>query len=187
MNISKEINIPKFLKPVREFPEKLIYNSPSEYLDYGFAKFTIFSTKKSEFGKSAVMYCFPAHTERDSAINVPSLYIQFLSSNCSGLGFGTAMLNFARSYSKKVGCEGRFHLTAHVGIAPSRVPHIFYRKYGMSTNSPKVNKKLDRFIKRGKDATYKDFKNIEMFYPPLEPKIKTLWKSVFSRFSYLFD
>ena len=152
-------------------PEKLIYHIKTRY-DYFIVpidKFIMFSTKKGS-RKTARMICFPQMIKRDEK-QVPSLYIWKLFA--PGDGFGTAMLDFAKTYSRQIGCGGNFHLQASGCYMPQRVPHIFYRKYGMNTVDPYINKKLDLFISKGKKATYKDFDEICMYYPPLDEKRKS--------------
>lgn len=174
MNISHLKYPPLKCNLPKKIPEKLIIHDKWEYFNSYIDQFRMFSTKKEDFGKLAVMRCFPEMIKRDLLVDIPSLYVQFLSSNCSGSGFGTAMLDFAKNYSKKIGCGGRFHLSADVAFMPNRVPHIFYRKYGMNTGIPKIDFKLDKFVKLGKNATYKDFNNIEMYYPPIKSKKQTM-------------
>lgn len=178
MNISHLKYPPLKYKYKDKLPDKLLIHSYFDYFGHAIDQFVMVSTKKSDEGKHAFMRCFPENIKRDSLFDIPSLYVQFLSSNCSGSGFGTAMLDFVRNYSKQIGCGGRFHLTADVALMPNRVPHPFYRKYGMNTGIHKVDKKLDKFVKNGKDATYKDFKNVEMYYPPLQSKTKTTFLSL---------
>lgn len=151
------------------FPNKLIYKSYANYFGHKVDQFIMFSTKKGS-DDHAIMKCFPELITREGKRNIPSLYVWFLSSNCSGKGFGTEMLDFAINYSKKIGCKGNLHLTSDVSFMPNRIPHIFYRKFGMSTKKPSIDRKLDSFIAKKKNATYKDFDTIEMFYPPIEHK-----------------
>lgn len=153
----------------RKLPERLIYKTKTDYYGTPVDKFIMFSTEKNSKMK-ATMKCFPEIIERDGRANVPSLYIWQLMSNCSGNGFGTDLLNFAKQYSKRIGCGGRFHLSADTAFTPRRIPHIFYKKYGMNTKSYAVNNKLDSFIKKGKTATWQDFDNIDMYYPPIKFK-----------------
>lgn len=180
MNISHlkyppiKYNLPKKLT------EKILFCSQVDYFGHDIDKFIMVSTKKSEFGKFAQMKCFPELISRDGLNNVPSLYVLFLSSNCSGSGFGTAMLDFVRVYSKKIGCNGFFHLTSDTAFMPQRVPHPFYRKYGMNTGIPKIDKKIDRFIESGKNATSEDFNMIDMYYPPVENK-QGVFKKLFDK------
>lgn len=164
----------------KEVPDKLIRHEHVEYLGSMIDKFTLYSTKKSERGKKAFISCFPEYIERDGK-KVLSLYIHNLLSNCSGSGFGTALLDFARIYSKKLGCNGYFHLTSDISFMPHRIPHPFFIKYGMNTGIPKIDKKIARFMKRGKNLTYKNFKNVEMYYPPVKPKDNSI-KNYIRRF-----
>lgn len=165
-------------KNIKELPKVLIYHQSRICYD----KFILFSTNKSEFGKQVIMECTKEFINRDGRKNIPSLYIDNLISNCSGNGLGTKMLDFAKIYSKKVGCNGYFHLLADGCYNPHRLPHIFYRKYGMNTTNYKIDKKLDKLIKKGKNATYKDFKTEEMYYPPIKHKEIKHKESKFKQF-----
>lgn len=168
----------------KKLPDKLILQQYTDYFGETVDRFVMFSTKKSESGKYATMKCFPEFINRDGKKNVPSLYVWYLSSNCSGSGFGTAMLNFAKKYSKKLGCEGNLHLSADVGFTPNRVPHIFYYKYGMNTKNPAVNKKLKSFIQNNKQATWKDFENIDMYYPPINFPMTMFEKAIYKTLKF---
>ncbi len=173
MNISKLKFPPLKYNQVKELPDKLIYGKARDIYGQYAEEFVMFSTKKGSNNR-AIMRCYPELIERDGKINVPSLYIWFLSSNCSGQGYGTAMLNFAIKHSKQIGCNGNFHLTADTSFMPNRIPHIFYRKFGMNTTTPAINKKLDKFIAHKKNATHRDFEIANMYYPPLQNKNKFL-------------
>ena len=160
--------------PLKKIPENLIYHkikgsNSADIPDL----FIMFSTKEKNMSK---LYCYKTTINKDGKNNVPSLYISLLFSNPQQCGLGTKMLNFAQTFSKKIGCEGNFHLISNSGMFPNKIPHIFYRKYGMNTEDALTNAKLDRFIRRKKDATYKDFPNIKMYYPPVEEKNKNNWK-----------
>lgn len=181
MNIAK-LKFPplKYNSPAK-LPEKLIYRAQTSYFKNEIDQFIMFSTKKGS-NERAIMRCFPQLISRDGKNNVPSLYVWFLTSNCSGKGFGTAMLDFAINYSKKIGCKGNLHLTSDVSFTPNRIPHIFYRKFGMSTKKASMDKKLDSFIAKNKNATYKDFDTVEMFYPPIEHKKDKLDNFIYKGF-----
>lgn len=173
MNVSKLLYPPIKCNTPKKLPECLFMHQYTDYAGVQVDKFTLIPTDKKHFGKRIIMKCFPEYIDRDGKINIPSLYVWKLTSNCSGDGFGTKMLNFAQNYSRRLGCNGYLHLSADVCYTPNRVPHLFYRKYGMSTDSTYIDKKLDRFIKKGKDATYREFNTMNMFYPPIEhPKNK---------------
>lgn len=149
---------------LNKFPDKLIYEQRSSVV--GLRKYVIFSTKSGEnaLGK---MICYPSTVERAGQGKQNSLYVWSLFSPTSGKGVGTAMLDFAKVLSYQLGCGGRFHLSADSGWFPNRVPHIFYRKYGMTTDSQYFDRRLDKFVKKGKNATHLDFPTMDMFYPPL--------------------
>lgn len=167
MNISHLKYPPLKSNIQKKLPDKLIYKTYTDYLEQTADTFIMFSTKKDSNDR-AIMKCFPQLINRDGQKNVPSLYIWMLSSNCSGKGFGTAMLDFAIKYSKQIGCKGNLHLSSDVSFMPNRIPHIFYRKFGMSTKSASLDKKIDQFIAKGKNATYRDFDNVNMYYPPIK-------------------
>lgn len=153
--------------PVKRYgtlPDKLIYHTVEDY-NPSIDRFIMFSTKRGD-NRIARMICFPQSIYRDGKMHVPSLYVCKLFA--PGGGFGTAMLNFARVYSKMIGCGGNIHLQASGCYMPQRVPHIFYRKYGMNTSYEAINKKLNKFVEKGKSATYMDFDEIEMYYPPIK-------------------
>ena len=170
---------------LKKIPDVLISHQYFNYYDAPISRFILSPTKKSEFGRLVIMDCIDTKINRDGIRDVPCLYIWKLISNCSGHGYGSKMLDFARSYSKKIGCNGYISLTSDGCYNPHRLPHIFYRKYGMSTESRKIDKKLDKFIAKGKNATYKDFKTEEMFYPPIKhPKSKI--KKLIDKFFKIF-
>lgn len=153
-----------------KFPRELIYHNSNRYNGIENSDvYTIFKIDKPK--QFARLCCLPATVDRDGQKNVKSLYIWRLFSSPVHSGLGTKALDFAKTVSKKDGCNGYFHLDAHGGFTPHCIPHIFYKKYGMNTESDVINKKMDKFIKKKKYATYKDFKNLMMFYPPIEKPI----------------
>ena len=114
----------------------------------------------------------------------PYILVQMLLSKPRKQGLGTKMLDYAQNFSKRNGCEGRFYLCADPQFTPNEAPHIFYRKYGMNTGCIEDDKKIDTFIKEGKNATIKDLQHMKMYYPPIpsvekqeskQPK-KSLWQ-----------
>ena len=167
MNTVKLLYPPLKYKTAHKFPKILFLHGHVEYMGPMVDRYTLIPTDKVNFGKRVVMQCLPEYITRDGKNQVPSLYIWQLFSNCSGSGFGTQMLDCARKLSKQIGCQGNIHVTADGCYNPHKIPHIFYRKYGMNTKIAKVDKKLDKFIAKGKNATYRDFNSVEMFYPPI--------------------
>ena len=116
---------------------------------------------------------------------INSLYVENLLSYKPNQGVGTTLLNFIRTLSYNYGFGGNFHLSASGILKPNRIPHIFYRKYGMTTGRKSLDAKMDEFIKEGKDATYKDFDCILMYYTPeapQNPKIKVSKDATIKRF-----
>ena len=97
------------------------------------------------------------------------LAIDFLEVTTKNEGLGTKILKFAEDYSKQVGCDGYLTIKADGSFMPERIPHIFYRKYGFTTLDKYNDMKLDKFIKKGCNATTKDFPCMLMHYPP-QPK-----------------
>lgn len=174
----KSLNYHEYLlsyKKIEQLPETLIYKSlKNGYSTKNTNTFVIFSTKNPDI--KTTMVCRKNLICRDNKKNIPSLYIAKLISNPMQNGLGRKMLNFAKLHSKRCGCNGFFHLDADVGFQPNHIPHIFYRKMGMNTKDALINAKLDRWIKKRKNATYKDFPNIKMYYPPVETTNKNNWK-----------
>lgn len=126
----------------------------------------MFSTKdSSKYGKMTCIETTPPEKE----IKKPYIYVLTLETNSKRQGLGTKMLDYVQNFSKRNGCEGRFYLNADARFAPKEAPHIFYRKYGMNTGIPEKDKKLDMFIKEGKNGTLKEFPYTRMYYPPIPP------------------
>lgn len=178
------LNFPHLKYPPIKYklPDKLIYHSKIYSHGFKIEKFDMFSTNANCKARGE-MYCFKEEIYRPDTDFVPSLYIDFLFSTHSGKGFGTSLLNFARNYSKQIGCNGRLHLMASSHIIPQKIPHIFYKKYGFNSVDKHTNKELDKFIKKHKTATYKDFMNTQMYYPPIkskENKFLTFFENLFS-------
>lgn len=158
-----------FLRHV-PIPEHLIYKTTSYINDVPVDKFIMFSVKNPK--DHAVMRCFPTIIEREGK-KVPSLYVWHLHSHPTNCGLGAGLLHWAKIYSEQLGCHGYFHLSADSSWNPNRVPHIFYRKCGLSTPDVKYDKELDKFIKKHKNATHNDFGTMDMFYPPIEHEVKS--------------
>ena len=112
-------------------------------------RFIMISTNKN-CDVTALMECTKEYISRDGFERVPSLFINNLLPSRKGCGFGTAFLDFAREYSKKLGCLGNIHLSPNSAYDPHRIPHVFYKKYGMNNKDEAVNYKLYKFVKLGK-------------------------------------
>ncbi len=152
--------------PIKQnsIPENLIYNSFFYSQGKKLRTSTMFDTKT---GKRCALMChIPAFVKAGDEIR-KSLYITYIVSFIKNKGYGTKMLNFAKKISAQNDCNGYFHLEANGSLMPMKIPHIFYRKYGMNTGDKKIDKKLDKFIKKNKIAKINDFENIFMFYPQI--------------------
>ncbi len=151
----------------------------------GYRVYSAFST--SDKRTMGYMKCKPSTIIKGDEV-VKSLYISDLFSLSSGEGIGTSLLDFARRISGENGCDGNIHLVASGCYAPDRVPHLFYRKYGMNTGEKKFDNKIDHFIKAGKKATRLDFDNKLMFYPPVEyPKANNIFSRAIRFVGSLFN
>ncbi len=173
------------LKP-QKIPESLIYKrllTEPVRRRFSYRYNVMFSTKTGK--KQAIMSYVPTFSFPKGK-PVKSLYISYLYSFESGHGYGTKMLNFARNCSIKEGCGGRFHLDASISLLPQKVPHIFYRKYGMTTYNKKLDKKIDKFIKQGKTATSSDFSDIAMYYNPQENNKKSQLRKLLNKLKIWF-
>lgn len=111
------------------------------------------------------------------------LFIGFIIASPMGNGFGEKLLNFAKQLSKKNECNGHIQLWADGSFTPNSVPHLFYRKNGFSTLDKKQDELMDKFIRWGKPATYKDFPNMKMYYPAPEkyPEVENKTPSTWTR------
>lgn len=155
-----------------KIPEYLICH---ESIKYKYSSneecFLLFSLKNPS--ERAIMYCCPEEIFRKDFGWVKSLYIGYLETiNGKGKGLGTKLLKFAEQYSRDIGCQGKFHLYSSGNKDLEKAPHVFYRKFGMNTGCPSVDKKLDYFVKKKKSAANLEFKTMLMFYPPIEYDVK---------------
>lgn len=120
---------------------------------------------------------------RRTDYNGSSLAIDFIKSQQPGKGLGKQMLLFARNYSKQIGCNGYILGKADVSFTPQKIPHLLFRKYGLSSLDKNIDNRMDKFIKEGKIATSKDFPCMLVFYPPLEiPKKHSKLCKLFQKF-----
>ena len=143
----------------------------------------IFAAVSSKSGKINGTIGFTPDIVFVKGHRIKSIYVEDLASEVPNQGAGTALLDFTRRFSLKHGYKGRFHLVASTMISPERIPHPFYRKYGMNTGDIEVDKRIDEFIKLGKNATAYDFKSKMMYYPPMpyeipQKPVKPISKSV---------
>ena len=168
-------------KPLSKMGEEIIHKTGLKYWNIPESEiFVMFNTKKSK--NRCFMATYPRKINRDGEKNIPSLYVAKIFSIPLRCGFGTKMLDFAKAHSKKIGCNGYFHLDAHSAYTPHSIPHIFYKKVGLNTQYAYVNDRLDKFIKSGKNATYKNFNNMRMYYPPIKNP-ESRWQTILKLFT----
>ena len=172
MNVLK---YPPIKYSLKKIPDNLVYYSHKNKHYHDF----MMSTTTKPFS-TCYAYCNKGNYYNNEGY-FPSLLVYMIKSNPQGSGLGSKMLDVMSNFSKKQGCEGRFHLFSTTQFSPNRIPHIFYRKYGMSTGYAQIDKKLDKFIKMGKPATCEDFDSILMHYSPSMQHNKKQKLTIFER------
>ena len=175
----------------KALPEKLIFINNK---GYGFHSAKIFEIKTPS--NKCNMHFIESRDFQPND-NKKTLYIALLISEPRKIGLGKDLLNFAKIYSKQIGCEGRISLTAEKLYKYSEAPHTFYKKNGMNTGFPEIDAKLDEFVKEGKIGTKEDFPSIDMYYPPIEfadkyleslkTKPKTFQERILDKFKNLWN
>lgn len=172
---NKTLKYPPIKYNLKKIPDCLIYysNKSKSYHDFVMGK-------TSKPYATCSMYC-----EISDVFNkwkmVPSVYIHYIKSNPRKQGLGFKMLDVVKRFSEKNGCEGRFHLFATSEYTPHELPHICYRKYGMTTGDKTTDKELDKFIKSGQNATKEDFDSMLMYYFPPKQKNEKTKLTIFER------
>lgn len=174
-SLSTHLKYPPIKYNLKKIPDKLIFYAHYTKL---YHDFNMCTTKEPL--KSCRMYC-NVSTFDVNGKQIPSVLVYLIASEPRKQGLGFDMLKLVSRFSKENGCSGRFHLYADTTLLPNEVPHVFYRKFGMSTGDAKTDAKIDKFIKNGKKMTYKDINSMIMHYPPLpyqkEEKV-SLWEKI---------
>lgn len=161
--------LPKFL--IYECPVKTPQNSnisvlfsPSDKNVYG----------EIEYAKSRVL-----HKSKYS----DAFLVEYLQAVPENNGVGRTLLNYIKDKSIEQGMGGKFFLSAVSITKSDDVPHIFYRKFGMTTGNNDIDKKIDKFVKEKKKATSSDFQSMVFFY---SPETVEKQKSLLTRLSKFF-
>ena len=163
MQIQK--NVFSIGKKLSNIPKHLIYQRRKfQQLEGDAVELVAFTTGKNK--AKAEMICSKRYTELIPEYKGQCVFVNYIASSKSGSGLGTALIDFAKKMSHKNGCNGYLLLSADCSFTPSRVPHLFYRKLGFESLRPDYNKKMDKFIKKGKCATHRDFNRCLMFFNP---------------------
>ncbi len=178
------------IKVQNSIPNILIYTVKKPLQNGSFRYYSKMFNLKS--GK--VLACMNSEkelVERENATSY-SLYVDVLKCIRKRQGFGTKMMKFAENLSRRLGCNGNIHLIASSELSPREVPHIFYRKYGMNSGNYEYDRKMDKFIRKNKKATIKDFPSRVMYYPPIKynspvesveiEESSNLWQSIIKFF-----
>ena len=168
-----------------KIPEKLIYLRQINYAaNPSQEEFVIFAPHAKDI--SGRMVCHKSNLRLRPDYKGTSLAIDYLTVFEPEKGFGRALINFAKNYSKKIGCNGYVFLMADGSYTPSRVPHVFYRKCGFTTLDKKLDKGLDKCIKKNKPANWNIFHNELMFYSPLKTEKTDIYKRILDRILKIF-
>lgn len=147
-----------------KIPEVLIYNPRGTYL------YKMFNTKDSKYLGKMVAY-----PNINKQLNISELII--FTQRRQGLG--TKFLNLAKNLSKECGCEGRMILDASTTpYDPHNPPHIFYRKYGFTSDNKKFIKKIDKHIQKDKQLNYMSAQPLTMYYPDESPRKITIFRKI---------
>ena len=93
----------------------------------------------------------------------------FVTSSNRRNNLGTQILNFIKILSKQNGLGGKMRVLASLlGNETKNPPHIFYRKYGFTSDDKKALTEIDKHIKN-KHQLPSSFKPMFMYYIP--PKV----------------
>ena len=80
-------------------------------------------------------------------------------------GYGTKFLNFARNLSKNMGLGGNMRLLAGATESGGEIPpHVFYRKYGFTTDNKTILNRIDNSIKTGEKLDIVSAPPVYMYY-----------------------
>ena len=80
-------------------------------------------------------------------------------------GYGTKFLNFAKNLSKKMGLGGNMRLLAGATESGGEIPpHVFYRKYGFTTNNKIILNRIENSIKTGENLDIVSAPPVYMYY-----------------------
>lgn len=152
---------------MNKLPKNLIYNP------YNTDIYRMFNTRNGE--NIGEMIAIPSAIHRTLIIH--RLIIPRSVNRRQGAG--TDFLNFAKKMSKSLGYKGRMLLLASaLELDPHNPPHIFYRKFGFTTDNKDLLKKIDKCIKKGTQLDYKKTPQTFMHYPDEEKPKQTFWQKL---------
>lgn len=166
---------PIFQKPLTKLPSELIlplqvekktWLTKRKYTEYIYRMIDTSSMEQVAYMiAKPVKYFSPFRPYYPMRKPYKSFYIEHLESKFSGFGYGTTLINIARQESKRLGCDGRVNLIASRVFDPKRPPHIFYRKYGFTSNNSLMNFFMDETIHKGEKIEDFLYDNLKMYLP----------------------
>ena len=160
--------------PIKQqpLPEYLIFKTRSSPENSPFLRYSakIFSLKDGKVKGKSIYRPFEIERKQLNDSRVKSMYVDYLYINDRKQGYGTKLLNYIKSDSYEKGYNGRFHVWSSSVFFPNNSPHVFYRKYGMTTENIETDALIDKFAKKNKTMTYKDLDDLFMYYPNITPK-----------------
>ncbi len=134
-----------------KLPETFIYNPQGSNI------YRMFNTKSKELIGEMIAY---PNINRQLEIAELNIFRQ------KRQGYGTQFLNFAKKLSQTLGYQGNMSVIAGTTpFDPLNPAHIFYRKYGFTSDNKKIIKKIDKSIKKGKQLNHYTTPAIKMYYP----------------------
>lgn len=174
------LGVPK-IKPIKISSNRLIcLKSINKLTNPVQAQFVVFSKKTGEV--EGEMLCHKSNMVLRDDYSGKSLAIDFLKANKMKQGAGRALINFAKELSKLWGCNGYIFLKADPSFTPNSAPHVFYRKCGFSTLEKDFDSKIDKYIKKNKNARWKDMPNKLMFFPPKKDEKQNIFEKIMKFF-----
>ena len=91
--------------------------------------FDIYSTDRAK--KIGTLICHKSEIPLRPDYEGSVLAVDFIEVNRPNKGFGTKILKFAEDYSREIGCKGYLTLKADSSFTPNKIPHTFYRRFGV--------------------------------------------------------
>lgn len=139
MKINKMCAVIKPKYNVKTLPEHLFYHHTKSTKQQPWDIFIMFSTKgKKDRG---LLVCRKTTTQFRDDYEGKTLCVDNILAIPQYMGLGSKILEFAKNYSKKSGCNGYMILKADSSFTPDKIPHLFYRKKNFTTLNKKNDKK----------------------------------------------
>ena len=137
----------------RKIPKTLIYKAPKSD---SFVLFT--TTQKPKVVGQMKMFPFSVKSCR-------GMYISSIETNPKRKGYGTDLINFAKSYSKQKGFQGNLSTDAGLTFKDMENPsHLFFRKQGFFCDDKRLLERMDCFIAQNKQLDPLKVKTTTMYY-----------------------